>query len=169
MEKTKQLQRKQLQKETSKKNFRYNRFLLLRYTLAFFFFVNLHLVIFLALGKSLAVIWPLALLFVILPAVFEHVKLYGASENDSANQLHASDVYLRIQLIVNGLLLLSAGTGIGFQTVLPFLSNTSQTRIFLAILVLLGTALVCICLKRISAIRSNQDKHYQYIQKFEKM
>ncbi|MCD5003296.1 hypothetical protein IV487_12560 [Enterococcus saccharolyticus] len=156
------------QKETQQKNFRYNRFLLLRYLLALFFFVNLHVMILFLIGHHKMAIWPMGLLIAIVPAVFEHVKLYGAKEDEKANQLRYTALYYHIQLMVNLLLSLSALTGVGFHTIFPFLTNTMQSRFLVLAILAIGLLLIAVCLKRITAIRSQKDRHYQYIQKYEK-
>ena len=61
-----------LEKETSVKNFRYNRFLLLRYLLAGFFFMNLYWGLSLALSQSWVALLPFGLMVLNLPAIAEH-------------------------------------------------------------------------------------------------
>lgn len=77
----------QLKKETALKNFRFNRFLLLRYLLAGFFFTNLYWLLSLAMSKSMWSLLPLGLIVLSVPAIAEHLRLYGYPSDDVRNQL----------------------------------------------------------------------------------
>lgn len=155
--------------ETTKKNFRYNRFLLLRYLLAIFFFVNLNLGIWLGIVKCFSAILPLCLIILCIPAAIEHVKLLGDMSDEISEQLRFNRLYYQIQVIVNLFFLFVAITGVGFKWVFPFLQNTMPARIFVLGLVIVGTFLSIVCIRRINAIQTRTDKYYGYIQKYEQL
>ena len=63
-------------KQLSLKNMYFNRYLIVRYLTAFFFFMNMQWMILLLSAKSLGSSLPMILILAILPAVGEQVKLY---------------------------------------------------------------------------------------------
>ncbi len=160
-------QRQQFKEQTASKNFRYNRYLLLRYMLALFFFVNMYWTLGLLLSGQFSALLPGFLLVFSIKAIAEHVKLYNAKKNDLP-QLRYNRLYHLVQLGVNLLMLLVALTGIAYPVFFPFLETTFKARMIVASVVLLGAAIAGICLKRIQSIEQNTDKHYQYIKEFEK-
>lgn len=159
--------RQSYKKETTKRNFRYNRFLLLRYSLAALFFTNLYWGLALYAGQQKTLLLPLSLFIFSIGAVSEHVKLYGDNEGDRP-RLQLNCYYHIIQLVVNSFLVFLTISSFDFTKFFPFLKNTMQARMLLLFVLLLGVGLSAVCLKRIFAINKNQDKHYQYIEEFEK-
>ena len=159
----------QLKKETALKNFRYNRFLLLRYLLAGFFFTNLYWLLSLAMSKSMWALLPLGLIVLSVPAIAEHLRLYGYPSDDVRNQLKWHRFYQRTQLAVNGILLLSVLTNLGFSQVFPFFTNNTTSKGFVSCILIVGILLSGIILKRISSIYSQKDKHASYITEFSKL
>lgn len=159
----------QLRKETAETNFRYNRFLLLRYLLVFFFFTNLYWALASFLSQDyLALIISSFLLVVGGFAVSEHVKLYGDRSNQVELKLHYNRLYHLFQLIVNTYLFLVSITGWGFTWMFPFLNDYFQVRLFIMGIVLVGSGLSWVCLRRIRAISQKEDKHYQYIKEYKR-
>jgi hypothetical protein len=167
MEQNAKQQRQQYKKEAAVKNFRYNRYLLLRYMLALFFFTNLYWALGLVLGGKITALLPGFLIVFSLMAVAEHVKLYGAKEYES-KKLHYNRLYHYIQLSVNALMILIAVTGIGYSSFFPFLETTVKARIMISGILAIGSLISFACLKRMEAIDQQKDKHYHYIQEFEK-
>ncbi|EOT25670.1 hypothetical protein [Enterococcus saccharolyticus] len=160
-------QRQQFKKETAVKNFRYNRYLFLRYMLAVFFFANLYWALGLVLGGEMTALLPGFLIVFSLMAVAEHVKLYGAKEYDS-RQLHYNRLYHYCQLGVNLLMILISLTGVGYSFFFPFLETTMKARLIISGFLAIGSVISFACIKRMQAIDQQTDKHYQYIQEFEK-
>lgn len=169
MQKQKKTQQSTYRKETSKRNFRYNRFLLLRYLLAVFFFSNLNLAILYWLGKNKLILIPLGMLVLSVLAIYEHVKLYGETTDKVDHQLRYNLLYHQVQGILNSLLLLSTLANIQFLTFFPFLVNTAKNRWIVAIILILGIGLSLLSIRRIMAIREQKDKHFGYIQEYEKI
>lgn len=153
--------------EMAKKNFRYNRYLLLRYVLATFFFSNLYWGLSLLLSGSGFISIPMIMLGIRLWVVTEHVRLYGLKAQNKVN-LQGNYIYYLCQLLLNGVLMISVLTSIGFTRLFPFLTQNHETKITVSVWLLVGILLSVVCLHRISKIRKNKDKHYSYIQEFEK-
>ena len=150
----------QLKKETALKNFRYNRFLLLRYLLAGFFFTNLY---------WLLSLLPLGLIVLSVPAIAEHLRLYGYPSDDVRNQLKWHRLYQMTQGIINLVLLVSVLTNFGFEQVFPFFTNSATSKGFVSCILLVGMLLSGIILKRIQSIYSQKDRHASYITEFSKL
>ncbi|MGM0165399.1 hypothetical protein IGI39_000341 [Enterococcus sp. AZ135] len=159
----------QLKKETALKNFRYNRFLLLRYLLAGFFFTNLYWLLSLAMSKSIWALLPLGLIVLSVPAIAEHLRLYGYPSDDVRNQLKWHRLYQITQLITNVILLVSVLTNLGFEQAFPFFTNTVTSKGFVSCILLVGSLLSGVILKRIKSIYSQKDKHASYITEFSKL
>ncbi|WP_067838997.1 hypothetical protein [Amphibacillus sediminis] len=158
-----------LRQETAIKNFRFNRFLLLRYLLAVFFFINLYWFLALVMSRSVMMLLPLSLLVICTGAVMEHVKLYGEKSNHLDKHLHINFTYHCIQVVVNVGLGLTSMTGLAHTHVYPFLADSVQLRLTLAAILVIGIIMSLICIKRIRAIQRQADKHFQYMQEFEKI
>lgn len=159
----------QIRQQTALKNFRFNRFLLLRYSLAGFFFVNLYwsLALF-GNGSALSMV-PIALMMICVLSFAEYVKLYGEKSDQMNNKLRFSLFFHYSQIAVNIILSLIVATGIGYATVFTFLTDSIEAKLFLASLLTLGLILSFVCIKRIHSIQNQKDKHYQYIKEFRKM
>lgn len=155
-----------LKKKTAVKNFRYNRYLMLRYLLAGFFFSNLYWGLALLMTSSIFALLPFGLLLLSVPAIAEHVRLYGFASDEVKNKLQFHKMYQQIQAAINVFLLLSCITGMSFSKLYPFLTNTIETRLATSSVLLAGIILSLIKLKRIQMIYINQDQHYQAIQRF---
>lgn len=158
----------QLKKETALKNFRYNRFLLLRYLLAGFFFTNVYWGLSLAMSRSAWVLLPLGLLVLSVPAIAEHLRLYGYPSDDVRNRLKWHRLYQMTQMITNVILLLSVSTNVGFEHVFPFFTNNGSSKGFAGCIMLAGLLLSGVILKRIASIYGQRDKHASYITEFSK-
>ncbi|MGG5373250.1 hypothetical protein [Enterococcus sp. AZ196] len=159
----------QLKKETALKNFRYSRFLLLRYLLAGFFFTNLYWALLLKMSHSPWVILPVLLIAISIPAIAEHLRLYGYPSDDVSDQLKFQRLYQRIQLSINGILLISILTNIGYSDLFPFLSDTFATKGAIIFIQLVGILLSEVVLRRVKKIYQQQDKHLSYITEFIKL
>ncbi|HHX70554.1 MAG TPA: hypothetical protein GX708_21190, partial [Gallicola sp.] len=81
-------------KELSLKNMYFNRYLIVRYTVALFFFINLYWLLSLLLTKSFMAILPCMLILLLILVIFEHAKLYS----NHTNKLPRTKLYFKIQL-----------------------------------------------------------------------
>lgn len=153
-------------KELTKRNFRYNRYLLLRYSLAVLFFSNVYWGLALYLDKSIYLLLPLSLMMLAIMAISEHVKLYGANENELP-KLQWNVYYHFCQLGINILLLALTIFNSNFTELFPVLTNSPEAKIAITAILLMGVTISVCCLKRVFNINRNKDKHYQYIIEFE--
>lgn len=159
----------QLKKETALKNFRYNRFLLLRYLLAGFFFTNLYWLLSLAMSKSMWALLPLGLIVLSVPAIAEHLRLYGYPSDDVRDQLKWHRLYQITQIVMNIILFAAVLTNLGFEQVFPFFTNNMTSKGFVSCILIVEIMLSGIILKRINSIYSQKDKHASYITEFSKL
>ncbi|WP_440894861.1 hypothetical protein ACS127_09805 [Amphibacillus sp. Q70] len=158
----------QLKNETAIKNFHYNRFLLLRYILAGFFFSNLYWTLALFMSKSIFILIPVILLLLTIPAIFEHARLYGDITAEAQNKLRYHFIYQYVQMIFNLVLLVLTITRWGYHNLFPFLTNTSTARAVIIFILLVGIVMSISCLNRIKNIYLQKDKHYKYIKELAK-
>ncbi len=150
-------------KKLSLKNMHFNRYLLVRYLSAVFFFSNLYWLIALLLVGSKLFFVPAILIMSILPAVFEQAKLY----NTPNNSVPKTEMYYWLQLIVNLGLLLSTFTPL-FSWVFPFMNPGVSGRAFIVMFLLFGSLLCLVIKHRLHDISNNRDKHYHRIKQYEK-
>lgn len=160
-------ERQKYKNEVAKRHFRYNRYLLLRYSLAILFFSNIYWGLALLLDQKRAVLLPLGLLVLSLGAISEHVKLYNQKEQ-APPRLQLNFYYHLIQLGANLFLLGLTFLTFDFTKLFPFFTNSSQARGLLLTLLLTGSLLSLLCLRRMRLIHQNKDKHYGYIKEYEK-
>ena len=142
----------------------FNRFLLIRYATAAFFFVNINWFVFLMYNKSYLSIVPLALSLLILLPVAEQVKLYQAHKNE----LPLTKFYYQIQLGINLLLIPLTLTPI-FNELFYFMNGNIQGKTLVISVLLLGAGLSVIIQRKLFKINHNQDKQYDRIKKYEKI
>ncbi|MCO5510028.1 hypothetical protein [Enterococcus hirae] len=81
MDETKKQQLALEKKQFSLKIMYFNRYLVIRYLTAFFFFINLNWLVLLLIARSSAWLLPLSLLALIVPAIGEQVILYRTHTN----------------------------------------------------------------------------------------
>ena len=159
-------QRDKNKQDFAKKNFRYNRYFALRYSLALFFFSNLYWFIF-TRESGLAWMIPASLILLGAPAAVEHVKLYGDKSKVVNEQLKFNQLYHYIQTAVNLAMILVVMTRAGYSVMFPFLTTVIEARLTMAAVLLVGALLSLFCIKRISRIKANTDKYYARIKELE--
>ncbi|MGT2948328.1 hypothetical protein [Streptococcus devriesei] len=153
---SKKAENQQLKKTMTLKNNLFSRYLLFRYSLALFFFVNLYWILSLVYRPSVYLILPVILLFLIIAACAEQFKLYGAKEV----YLKHTERALKMQVIVELLLLAATMIPRQLPIAVPFFSDTMPAHIFFALLQFLGLVICWYNLKRIRQIKNNEDKFY---------
>ncbi len=149
--------------EMALKNMRFNRYLLLRYSLALFFFANIYWLMISFIRLSFYAFLPMVLLLVMILASAEQFRLYGV-ENA---MLRWTPVAIQAQLLVQVLVLVLVIFGQMTQ-VFPIFANNSSAHFFVFGIVGLGTLLSLLNLRRISRILRNEDRAYQRYQQFVK-
>ena len=157
-----------MKKITAMKNFRYNRFLLLRYLLATFFFANLYWALALIMSRSLFAALPAGLIILMIPAISEHLRLYGYLSDDIQGRLQFHLIYQKLQMGINGFLIILVFMNSIFEELFPFFVNTTNARAATVFILLIGILISGIIIKRINKIYQQKDRHYHYIKEFSK-
>lgn len=151
-------------KKLSLKVMSYNRFLMIRYTTALFFFSNLYWLVFLLYQKSSGFIIPLLLLGSSLLPIVEQVKLY----REPTSNAPLTKKYYQIQLGANFVLITTSLTPI-FKELFFFMNQDKDGRLSTIFILLVGIILSLIMLQRLTKIQQNQDKQYDRVKKYEKL
>lgn len=157
------------QRELEKKAFSlkvlyFNRYLIIRYLTAGFFFTNLYWLVTLLLAKS-SMFWvPLGLLFFLLPVIAEQVALYRTHKNNAI----VTRNYFRVQAVINGLLVLSVFSPM-YAELYPFMANGLNGRALILFVIVSGLLICLFCQQRLNKIHLNTDCHYQRIKEYERV
>lgn len=153
----------QQRQETSLKNTYFNRYLLLRYSLALFFFGNIYWLLIQLTTRTWLMLIPMILLVLIVLACVEQFKLYGKREANLGKTKRA----LQVQVVVQVFSLLATLTP-WFSMVFPIFADSLVARLFLFMILGLGFALLVFNLRRIQEISQNTDKAYLRYRQMEK-
>lgn len=153
---SKKVDSQELKRQMTLKNNLFSRYLLFRYSLALFFFVNLYWILSLVYRPSVYLILPVVLLFLLIAACAEQFKLYGAKEV----HLKQTERALKTQISVELFLLAVSVIPQQLPTAVPFFSDTVPAHLFFALVQFLGLLICWYNLKRIRQIKSNEDKFY---------
>ncbi|ESU31923.1 hypothetical protein G3A_14000 [Bacillus sp. 17376] len=152
-------------KEMSLKSMYFNRYLLVRYVTALFFFTNVYWLISLLMSDSSLYFIPLALLIILLFGTAEQVKLYS---HHVSNTKYTRYSFIAM-LVAGGILILMTFFSSSFAQLYPFLVAQEQSKIVVLSVLLLGVLLNLLVLYRLNQIRHNEDKHYERIKKYEEV
>lgn len=150
-------------RETSLKAMYFNRFLLVRYMSALFFFSNLYWFFTLVMSRSLALILPLVLMIVILISVAEQVRMYGNHSNQAKYTYYCFLSISTINLLLIPIILFTPL----FQYLYPFIVDQSSSRLFVFGILVCGLCISGFILFRLHNIRHDKDWHYKRLQRFE--
>lgn len=137
----------------------YTRYLLLRYSLAIFFFANLNWALANIVSGSWSAILPIILVIAAIPAAYEQMTLYSAP----SSHLTYTKNYFKLQMfmqIISGAICLSSF----FKTLFPLFTTYWQTRATLGVLLAIGMGIILLNLRRIAEIERNVDPFYQKFQ-----
>lgn len=150
-----------LKREMALKNTLFSRYLMLRYSIAFFYFSNLYWL--LALGKRLTiyVVLPSMLLIILVLASIEQFRLYGAK----TVKLSHTEQAMKFQACVNLFLIILPLVPNQLSKVIPYFSNDSTSYLVLILFQVLGLLISLGNLRRIKKIKMNKDKFYYYFRK----
>ena len=153
------LKSQELKRQLTWKNNYFARYMLLRYTLALFFFANVYWLAVLSYqGHWLGVV-PLTMLIAHALGSVEQFKLYGKREARLAVTKRAFQAQLAVCLGV----VLSCISPI-FSTIFPVFADNLTGRGFVIGLQLLGCLILVLNLRRIRQILDNKDKFYHRFQ-----
>lgn len=148
-------------RETALKNTLFNRYLLLRYSLALFFFSNLYWLLISFIQPSIYLFVPAVLLVGCALASAEQFRLYGKQDG---SLVITRGVFLAQAFVLPVLILIALFTPV-FSRLFPIFADNQTGRIFVASMLVLGQLLTLINLKRITLISHNADKAYtRYLQ-----
>jgi putative membrane protein len=147
-------------RETALKNTFFNRFLLLRYSIALFFFGNIYWVLIQFIRPSLVMIFPIILVVFSILATVEQFRLYGKR----SVRLGITQMFVCLQAIISTGLLVLTWTS-WFTYLFPIFENNQLARVFVFIVLLLGLVISLLDIRRIQDIYQQKDKAFQrYIQ-----
>lgn len=152
------------QQELAVRNFKFNRFLLLRYSLALFFFVNLYWLIFNLFTSPITAVVPLLIIICSTLAVGEQIKLYWHHDNT----LKFTKLFFKTQFTANVLLTAVAWNKSIFSFLYPFLTYQNNLVMLLYALFITGAFASLILIKKAERIGMNKDKKFELIKKYEK-
>ncbi|MGM0174070.1 hypothetical protein [Enterococcus sp. DIV0800] len=159
----KKLKVEQDRKQFSLQNMYFNRYLIIRYLTALFFFINLYWLICLLLVNSFGALIPMILLVGFVPVVAEQYHLYRKHQNVAL----FTKKYFLIQGMTNLCLAIVIFTPF-FSNVFPFLKDNQSGRGIILLFIVSGILLCVFVQWRLKQISNNQDKHFYRIQKYEK-
>lgn len=152
-------------KKQSIKTMYFNRYLLVRYVTALFFFTNLYWFISLVLSDSKLYFIPFVLLLFIVASVVEQVKIYSSPSHHAKFTKYSFMALLATNVICIAPTCFSST----FALIYPFLINQEESRVFILTILISGILLSAFILKRLHKISLNEDKHYGRIKLYEKV
>ena len=153
----------QQRREMALTNTFFNRYLLLRYSIALFFFGNVYWLLNQFISPSLIIIFPIMLIVFSILATVEQFKLYG----NRKEKLGITLMFVRIQMLISiGLLVLTWTSW--FTNLFPIFENNQVARLFVFVVLLLGLVLSLLDIRRIKKIYKRTDKTYQQFVQLEK-
>ncbi|EHI74904.1 PTS transporter [Streptococcus criceti] len=155
-QKNKRIPDPQLKKEMAWKNNLFARYILLRYSLALFFFSNLYWAMILVYHSSPVIVVPLLAIILIVLGSAEQLRLYGKKEAILTWTKRA----FQFQTITNFLALALIFIPNQFSTVFPIFSDNLTGKIFVIILQGLGLAVVLLNLRKVGRIERKTDRFY---------
>lgn len=147
--------------QTSLKTMYFNRFLLIRYITASFFFVNLYWFFSLIISNTIWSLVPGVNLVFITIATFEQCVMVSSPIDNAKKTIIA---YKEI-LIVNILLILASVTPL-FNCLFPFLIISTKSYYLILGIIIIGIIFCSISLKRLEKIKNCTDKQFKYVKKY---
>lgn len=155
---------KKHEKELALRNFRFNRFLFIRYALAFSVIANLYWLFMNLFTQVSSIILPGVMVVLGGMAAFEYLRIYWTHDNT----LKFSKIYFQAQIVANVLLFFAAFSESAFNYLYPFLGMSDEAVLLVYIILGVGFVVAGISLFKVLRIAKNRDKKYQYIQRYEK-
>ncbi|MEX2783954.1 hypothetical protein AB3331_02005 [Streptococcus sp. H49] len=151
-----------LRKKNGLKSMYYTRYFLIRYVVAFFFFVNLYWLLLLSLSDAAkSAVLPLALAACGAVCMWEQYQMY--SENQKPARM--TRLYFQLIIIVNSLLILSVLLN-HYHSFYPFLAVSRTVQLLLAALLAAGIGLAAWMLAKLKRINQKKDRQYYRIQQY---
>ena len=148
-------------KETSLKTLYFNRFLLIRYVTAVFFFTNVYWLCSLIISKNVGAVVPGLTLVFIIRAVWEQCTMYSSHIDNARKTI----LTYKIMLIENIVYIAALFTPI-FKKLYPFLVDNTKSHMFILFINVIGAVLCLISLNRLNKIKNQSDKQFKYIKQY---
>jgi len=142
----------------------FNRFLAVRYSTAFFLFLNLYWAVFLLGSRSMVVILPLFLFVLSIFTALEQIKLY----RNHSNKLPYAHFFYKVILLTSIILLITLYSPL-YNVFYPFLKNTQHVLNILTVLLVVSLSISFLMLKKLNKIKLNQDKHFARVEAYKKI
>ena len=149
--------------ETSLKTMYFNRFLIIRYVIAGFFFANLYWFFCLMMSHSIWAIIPGSILIILVRSIWEQCIMYSEPIDDAKNTISSFKVIFYINI---GLASISF-TPL-FNELFPFLEDNIQSHLFVLVIAFISLGISFLSLKRLQKIKNRSDKQLKYIKQIEK-
>ncbi len=151
-----------LRKENGIKNMYYTRYFLIRYAVAFFFFVNLYWVLTLILsGSSAILLLPLILAGIGAVCMWEQYQMYTREQKPA----RLTRYYFLLIIVVNSFLLLVTLLN-QYRYFYPFFAANVTAKWFIVTILVLGVLISVWMLKKLKAINQKSDRQYYRIQQY---
>lgn len=151
MDKKERQKIEQQRREMALTNTFFNRYLLLRYSIALFFFGNIYWLLNQFINPSPIIIFPIMLIVFSILATVEQFKLYG----NRKEKLGITLMFVRIQILISiGLLVLTWTSW--FKNLFPIFENNQVARLFVFVVLLLGLVLSLLDIRRIKKFINEQ-------------
>ena len=154
----------QKRKENSLKSTYFNRYLMLRYSLAAMFFGNLYWLLVQLFNWTLYAVIPIVLLILSILAIAEQFKMYGTKEV----YLSKTRLFFNLQSIVQLLLIALVLCTDQISIIFPVFTTKLTSKLFVAFLLGLGLLISILNLQRIKLITEGRDRALLRLQQLEK-
>lgn len=128
---------KQNRQRLSIQSMYFNRYLLVRYVSALFFFTNLYWLILLILSDSSLYMIPLVLIIVLLFSIAEQVKMYSKHTNNAKYTKYC----FMVLLFTNVVLVIPTCFYSSYSQLYPFLVNQTKSRLLVLSILVIGILL----------------------------
>lgn len=150
-------------KETSLKTMYFNRYLLVRYITAGFFFVNLYWFLALIMSERVWAIVPGINLIFMIRAIWELCTMFSSPIDDAKKTILAYKIILGVNVAIVAALFTPF-----FSKLFPFLTDTGVSHEFIFGITFIGMIFCAVILKRLQKIKNHTDKQFKYTKQYEK-
>ncbi|WAA10126.1 hypothetical protein [Fervidibacillus albus] len=155
----------QNRKRQSLKAMSYNRYLLVRYVTALFFFTNIYWFIAMIMSESSLYFVPLILIIVIIMSIAEQVKMYSTPTN---RPIYTTFCFFTL-FLTNVIFMILTGFSDTFTKLYPFLVEGTRSERMIFIILIIGLLLSGFVLYRLYEIKNMKDKQMKRIKQYEKL
>lgn len=152
------------QKMLKLRTFYFNRYLIVRYIMALFLFLNINWFTLLVYVKSYFSVIPLFLMCCSIYPIYEQIKLYRTP----TNKLPYTKIYFNIQIMMNVLLMMLSVTSI-FDHLYYFIDPGYLGHSIILLFLLLGIFIGEFTVRRLKKIENNLDKYYNHLKKYKQI